>query len=251
MGFNKRLFQDAAETCTSSNLDHPVSGTALYQMENNGNSTSSSSYNATSTPSVNFDSSEKKFGSYSASFNGSSSKIILSANDFHLSAFTITAWVRVSSYPSSGNYNIMNTYDYVGGPSRGWNVYIDTNGKLTFAGHSGDCASPYPTDASCTAYTRIIASNAVPTNTWTFVACTNAGTGGAVTLYKGATSEATTTMQGLAYHTGHVTTIGYAQYSVGGTSYDANFFNGHIDQLRVYNSALSASNIATLASESC
>ena len=52
MGFNKRLFQDAAETCTSSNLDHPVSGTALYQMENNGNSTSSSSYNATSTANV-------------------------------------------------------------------------------------------------------------------------------------------------------------------------------------------------------
>ena len=237
--------------CTTSTLNYPtgVTGTALYEFESTADSTSSSSFNATSTPNLTYSTSIKKYGTASAAFNGTSSGINLPLNAFNFSVFSVTAWVYITSNPSGGtNYNIMSTYDYQSGPSKGWILQITDAGKLRFAGHSGDCSQPYPADPSCNLYTRIDSSSSIPLSTWTFVAITNAGTGSAVTLYIGTTSEATTTMQGLAYHSKNPT-IGYGTYAVGGTNYTDNYFSGNIDQLRVYNSALSSTNISSLNNE--
>ena len=237
--------------CTTSTLNYPtgVTGTALYELDSTADSTSSSSFNATSTPNLTYSTSIKKYGTASAVFNGTSSGINLPLNSFNFSAFTISAWVYITSNPSSGQvYNIMSTYDYQNGPSKGWTFGITDAGKLRFSGHSGDCSQPYPADPSCNLYTRIQSSSSIPLSTWTFVAVTNAGTGSAVTLYIGTTNEATTTMQGLAYYSQNPT-IGYGTYAVGGTNYTDGFFSGNIDQVRVYNSALSFTNISSLNNE--
>tara|TARA_R110002167_G_scaffold361169_1_gene579156 strand:+ start:338 stop:1276 length:939 start_codon:yes stop_codon:yes gene_type:complete len=237
--------------CTTSTLNYPtgVTGTALYELDSTADSTSSSSFNATSTPNLTYSTSIKKYGTASAAFNGTSSGINLPLDAFSFSVFSVTAWVYITSNPSGGQvYTIMNTYDYQSGPSKGWSLRITDAGKLRFAGHSGDCSQPYPADPSCNLYTRIESSSSIPLSTWTFVAVTNAGTGSAVTLYIGTTSEATTTMQGLAYHSQNPN-IGYSTYSVGGTNYTDGYFAGNIDQLRVYNSALSSANISSLYTE--
>ena len=237
--------------CTTSTLNYPtgVTGTALYELDSTADSTSSSSFNVTSTPNLTYSTSIKKYGTASAAFNGTSSGINLPTSSFNFSAFTISAWVYITSSPSGGQvYNIMSTYDYQNGPSKGWSFVITDARKLRFSGHSGDCSTPYPADPGCNLYTRIESSSSIPLSTWTFVAVTNAGTGSAVTLYIGTTSEATTTMQGLAYYSQNPT-IGYGSYAVGGTNYTDGFFAGNIDQLRVYNSALSSTNISSLNNE--
>jgi len=237
--------------CTTSTLNYPtgVTGTALYELDSTADSTSSSSFNATSTPNLTYSTSIKKYGTASAAFNGTSSGINLPLNAFSFSVFSLTAWVYITSNPSGGQvYTIMSTYDYQNGPSKGWTFAITDAGKLRFTGHSGDCSTPYPADPSCNLYTRIESSSSIPLSTWTFVALTNAGTGSAVTLYIGTTNEVTTTMQGLAYHSQNPN-IGYGTYTVGGTNYTESYFSGNIDQVRVYNSALSSTNISSLYNE--
>ena len=237
--------------CTTSTLNYPtgVTGIALYEFDSNANSTSSSSYDAAATANLTYSTSVKKYGTASAYFNGSSTQINLPATSFHFSAFTISAWIYVSSYPTSGNASIISTYDYGSGPSKGWALNVDVNGKLFFDGHSSDCGTPYPADPTCTVYTRITSSNAVPLNTWTHVSVSCGGTGNPVTLYIGSSQEATTTMQGLAYYSGATPTIGYKIYSVLGTIYQDSYFNGYIDQLRGYNTALTSTQISDLSNE--
>jgi len=253
LGKAKILSQGAAAvSCTTNTLNFPtgVTGTALYQFNSNTVSTSSSNYNAYSINNLSYSTSVKKYGSASAVFNGSSTKIDLPSNSLNFSAFSISAWVYITSNPGSQPYTIVNTYDYVNGPSKGWTFQIVSGQVLRFSGHADDCATPFPADPSCSVYTRISSTAQVPLNTWTFVALTNGGTGNAVTLYIGNTSVATTTMQSLSYHSQYPS-IGYVSYYIGSSASSEGFFSGNIDQLRVYNSALSSSNINSLANEVC
>tara|TARA_R110002020_G_C16284813_1_gene772034 strand:- start:81 stop:824 length:744 start_codon:yes stop_codon:yes gene_type:complete len=247
MGFNKRLFPEAAAPCTVSNLDYPVSGTALYQMENNSNSTDSSSFNGTDA-NMSYDSSVKKFGSYSASFNGSSSTIALPNNCFNFTALTISAWI----YPAgSGERVILETYNYTASPgSQGWIFKIDSaTNKALMRAHNGDCASAYPTSTSCTDVTEVFSNSAISTSDWTHVAVTLDSSN--MKMYINGTAQSGNTnlaSNGFTYNATSLTNIGCMKY---GSAAAEQFYNGKIDQLRVYNSALSASNISNLASESC
>tara|TARA_R100000353_G_scaffold6941_4_gene8893 strand:- start:3219 stop:4151 length:933 start_codon:yes stop_codon:yes gene_type:complete len=238
-------------SCTTSTLNYPtgVTGTALYEFDGNANSTSSSSYDAASTANLTFNTSIKRYGTSSAYFNGSNTTINLPATSFHFSTFTISCWVYLPTYPPSSVYVIMNTYDYGSGPSKGWQLYITGDGKLQVDLHSGDCGSPYPIDPSCTVYTRLTSTNLIPQNTWSHLSLVCGGTGNPVTLYIDGTQEATTTMQGLAYHAGATPNIGYRIYSVSGTIYQEAYFGGYIDQLRGYNTALTGTQIQSLQNE--
>ena len=241
----------AAVSCTTSTLNYPtgVTGTALYEFNSNTNSTSSSSYNSYSIHNLSFSTSVKKYGSASAVFNGSSTKINLPQNSLNFSEFSISAWVYISSNPASNApYTILSTYDYQSGPSKGWTFQITNGQHVRFSGHAGDCSNPFPADPSCSVYTRIESTAQVPLNTWTFVALTNSGTGNAVTLWIGNSVVATTTMQSLSYHTNYPS-LGYASYYVGSTAYSESFFAGNIDQLRVYNNVLTQGSITSLNNE--
>ena len=238
--------------CTTSTLNYPtgVTGTALYEFDGNANSTSSSSYDAASTANLTYNTSIKRYGTSSAYFNGSNTTINLPVNSFHFSAFTLSCWVYIPTYPPSERYTIMSTYDYgTSGPSRGWHLSITGAGKSQVDLHSGDCGTPYPADPSCALYTRITSTNLVPQNTWSHLSLVCGGTGNPVTLYIDGTQEATTTMQGLAYATGATTSIVYMIYSAGGTVYQDNYFGGYIDQLRMYNTALTGTQIQSLQNE--
>ena len=247
MGLNENFLQ-TAPACTSSDLNYPVTGAALYEMENNGNSTSSSSFNATSTANVTFSSSVVKFGTYSASFNNTSALMRIPANSFHYTALTISVWV----YPSgSGDRTIINTYDYgIVAASKGWLLRIDNStDKVNFKNYNGDCATPYPTDPSCTNVTQVLSDSAISTSGWTHIAVTMDNSN--LKMYINGTAQAGNTAMasgGIGYATGAGVEIGALDYTAGVAE---GFYSGYIDELRVYNSVLSASNITNLAGETC
>jgi len=247
MGLNENFLHTGTSACTSSDLDYPVTGAALYQMENNGNSTSSSSFNATSTTGVTFNSSVKKFGSYSAQFNGSTSKMALPTDSFHYSAITMSLWV----YPAgSGDRTFIQTYECCSPGSKGWLFRIDgATDKALFRNYNGDCGTPYPTDPSCANVTEVYSNSAISTSGWTHVAITMDSSN--LKMYVGGVAQSGNTAMassGIGYTSGGSVAIGCMDYAAGS---DESFYNGYIDQVRVYNSVLSASNVGLLAAESC
>ena len=247
MGFNENFLQ-GAPACTSSDLNYPVTGAALYEMENNGNSTSSSSFDATSTTNVTFSSSVKKFGTYSASFNNTSSIMRIPANSFHYTALTVSVWV----YPSGSGYRtIINTYDYgIVAASKGWFLRIaDSTNKAHFGNYNGDCGVPYPTDPSCTNVTVVYSNSAISTSGWTHIAVTMDNS--YMKMYINGTAQTGNTAMasnGIGYASGAGVEIGALDYTAG---VPEGFYSGYMDELRVYNSVLSASNVALLAGETC
>ena len=248
MGLNENFLHTGTPACTSSDLDYPVTGAALYEMENNGNSTSSSSFDATSTANVTFSSSVKKFGTYSASFNNTSSMMVIPANSFHYTALTVSVWV----YPSgSGHRTIINTYDYgIVAASHGWMLRInDSTDKAQFTNYNGDCGVPYPTDPSCTNVTVVYSNSAISTSGWTHIAVTMDNSN--LKMYINGTAQSGNTAMasgGIGYASGGGAEIGALDYTAGAAE---QFYSGYIDEVRVYNSVLSASNITKLAGETC
>jgi hypothetical protein len=203
-------------------------------------------YNGTAT-NVNFNT-EGKFG-FAGSFNGSSSYMRLPANFLNSSTQTISAWVNPSSV--SGNGYIFSSYDYQNGPSKGTYFRINSGGQIQLTVHDGDCSTMYPADPSCTSVTQLVSPSAIPTNTWTHVVGVIGGSGNPMTIYiNGANVVSTATMRTVGYWAGKQPLIGATDYVVNGTSYGPEgYFNGKIDQIRIYDSALSAADVSTLYKE--
>ena len=182
-----------------------------------------------------------------AEFNGSSSKITLADNTFTYTALTISVWVKPSG---SGHRAILENYNYTGSPgSQGWLLKIDnSNNKALFRAYNGDCGTAYPADVSCSNVTQIFSDSAISTSNWTHIVLTMAtGTNNLKMYINGSVQSTTTTLQALSYNATSLSSIGCLRYS--GAS-DEQFYSGLMDHMRVYDSALSASEVTSLYNES-
>ena len=236
----------AETSATSSTLNYPVTATALYEFSGNANSTSSSAYNGTATnveyayngtaTNVNFNVAGK-FGN-AGEFNGTSSYISLPTGQFNYSNFTISSWVLITSTPSAQGC-ILSTYMYVGGgPSKGYLFRVNTNMTVNFSGYYDDSGNSNNFNTTQT----------VPLNTWTHLAVTYNSTGNII-IYINGTSAATqaTASNPVRYETNNNTTIGAMDYS--SSTPVEQFFVGQIDQIRIFSSALNATQVTQLYEE--
>ena len=226
---NKRIINTggAGAACTTDTTQILDAGTteslALYRFEDNAFDTSNST----------------GYINKGAIFNGSSSKINLAAGSFtYTSQFSITAWIKLKS--TQANQTILENYEYLSSTSRGFNFRVHTGDKLKFDG--------YYTDAT---RTDALSSTSIPLNTWTHVAAVYNSTNSSIKLYINGSevSYTTQTYNAMQYHSNCAVNIGALTYGTGGGAgaNDQQWFNGHIDELRVYDDALTATEIGYIA----
>jgi chitodextrinase len=152
------------------------------------------------------------------SFNGTSARsTVADANDLDLTTgMTLMAWVYPNVTPS------------------GWRTILhkETDRYYLFAGSDGSGPAGGGTFAS--GNRNVYGPSALPAATWTHVATTYDGT--TVRLYVGGSLVASVAA------TGNITTSA-SPLSIGGTAAYGEYFNGRIDDVRIYNRALSATEI--------
>ena len=154
-------------------------------------------------------------------FNGTNARINVpnSASLQLSSGMTLEAWVNPSTvssawrdviYKGNDNYYLEGTSDHSGAPAGGG----------TFG----------------SANANAFATGALPANTWSYLALTYDGA--TLRLYVNGTQIATQTKTGAI-------TSSTNQLQIGGDSIYGQYFKGMIDQVRIYNTALSASQVQT------
>ena len=161
-----------------------------------------------------------KFGN-ALSFNGSTS-LVTAANSASLNlttGMTIEAWVKPTSLASWNTVVFKERTGYYG-----WAMYANTGTNRPSANNftSGD------NDVRGTAQVAV--------NTWTHLAATYDGT--VLALYVNGTQAATLVASGAM-------NSGTGSLRIGGNTIWGEYFNGLIDEVRVYNRALSAAEITT------
>mgnify|MGYP003334169561 CR=1 FL=1 len=222
MAINKRLLVKPPSTGITPSEHF---GVVLYE----GDSSSSHSING---------------GKFGAAFygNGSNSRINLGNGKFTLNELSISVWVKPSG---SGYRTILENYEYSGG-SYGFILRIDqTTGKARFVIYNGDCNNPYPDDPNCSNVTAAVSTNAIPTNAYTHIVVTMKI--GELKMYINGSLDVSTVTQAIGYTSGAPTNIGASShtYATNGES----FYEGKIDQLRVFSKVLSSSEVSTLYAE--
>lgn len=170
-------------------------------------------------------------GNLSAGFNGTTSKIVMSAPTITGSGdMTLVGWVYSGTVTDVKQYMVSNrkaSDDNLGI----YNFRIETNGKLNFWDFGGG-AFGYST----TAYSN----TALSANTWYHVAFVKSGVNG--TYYLNGSSDGTTTAAGNKSYSSdasHPMTLGWQ-------ADNAYFFGGNLVAWQVYAEALSGSDISAL-----
>jgi hypothetical protein len=204
-------------TCTTDTNGFPATASsdlvAYYQLDNDATD-DTGSYNGTAS-SVTFDGG--RYGS-SAVFNGSNSYISTPAlglvGDV---AYSISAWVFLNtSSQTSGIYVIWD-----GTATVGRHIFFKVQSGALSIGNYG---------------ASITASTSIPTNQWSNVVVSRE-VGGSTTLYVNGASVATGSMSlNLINNTGKIGTVNGS----------AEMFNGKIDQVRIYDKALSSTEVSSL-----
>ena len=232
--------------CTTATCDYPsgLSPIALYQFQDNVNNTCDAGNPATEAGSPTY--ATGKYGK-AINLNGSSQYVNWAANNtaaINSNNFTISAWVYLDAYNSSGTqYSTIittqaNQYFYVAIAGTGLSGQGLSTGEVMVSNDqvvSGDPVSGYVTAST----------GVIPLTTWTHIAVTlSSGTG--AKIYIGGTLDIT--QSGRTQNASSMSANSYIGAYNSGSS-NENYFDGGIDQIRVYNSVLSDANIALLANE--
>lgn len=143
-------------------------------------------------------------------------------------SFTLAAWIR-PTLNSSVQEGIIEKYDDTPAIANGYSFRLDAGENLNFAINP---ASGGPFGIST-------APRAVPLNVWTHVAGVYSTSGGTLTNYVNAAADPSTA-SGIA-----APTDGSNPLQIG-KDYGGNAFNGNIDEVRIYNRALSAAEVGIL-----
>jgi prepilin-type N-terminal cleavage/methylation domain-containing protein len=151
-------------------------------------------------------------GNYAGYFDGNTDSIALGGNPLNQAAYTKTAWIYVTNFNAPNNILSSNSGNVWWLPS--------PNGRLA-SGHNG-------------AYTSVLDPVAIPASTWVFAAVTYDGSN--LNLYKN--GVLVSSASGIAPSNDTNLTIGAFQAS--------NFFQGYLDNIRLYNRALSPVEIQAL-----
>ena len=215
------LYNEVEGTHTGTTNTHLFGCLANYNLDNDAKeSLGTTAYDGTET---NITYKLGKFGA-AASFNGSSSYI--SAANFvdTSSAFTYSLWIKP---------NTISVYDWVigfqqaGAPYAGVGLFGNNSNKLGIAVAGAGPQSMTPT---------------LNLNTWHHIVFVHDGSGG-YTCYTNNNGSPITYSGATSNNSSNPFRLGYS--SVSGW----NYYDGEIDQVRVYNTALTASNVATLYAE--
>lgn len=162
------------------------------------------------------------------SFNGTSAYVSIPDNAAikPTTALSIAFWVY---NPGAAFSQIIHRQDF--GANKGYSVSIDATNQISF--NLGDGTS------FTTTYGGV---NSVPINTWTHFVCTWSGSGVATIYKNGALLSVSSTFTGpISYAAGDL--------HIGKNSlYAGEYFTGYIDEVRIYNTGLTAGQALTMYS---
>jgi hypothetical protein len=157
------------------------------------------------------DTAQSKFGGASALFDGTGDYLeIYNATPIGTETFTIDYWVRAASTASTPTLVDLRSG---AGDTTGYSDYINSNGKLVVFMNNSD---------------RITSTTTINTNTWYHIAIVRDSSNN-IKLYINGTNE------GSSYNFSNNMTSSY--YRIGNNIIAANGLNGHIDEIRISNSA--------------
>ena len=191
------------------------SGVALYQLNWDG-SDMSGNYDGVATD-VSF---VNGHIDSAGSFNGSSSKVEANVNVFNTTTYSVSLWVNVKEYKNA-NYNH-------------WAFIINNDQHLLIGEYPANTLKIYFSDFSTSNDFYTITD---PT-AWYNIVITR--TGNSVSMYVNGTLANTFSYTGLSQGT---------LFKLGTNHVNNSFFNGSIDQVRIFNKAISPSEVSTLYAE--
>lgn len=196
----------------------------LYlKLDGNSTDSSTSGLNGTDT---NITYENAPFGQ-GAVFNGTSSKIALGTSSTlnPTSAFSIAGWVKFTSLPSAGYNTIASRWASAGNLS--WTFYVDgTSNKLCMGASTNGTADLYTAGTT-----------AMVANKWYHVAAVFNGSN--FKVYLNGVQEGTPTALASIYSSTSDTVLG--------SQSSASWWAGNIDELAIFNKALSGAEICALA----
>ena len=252
MSLNRKLFSISASdaVCNSESLE-PFGNeasfnknVAVYQFEESSGTTltDSSGNGNNATISGMTWSSDAAFGSYSGSFDGTNDYVELPSNilpENSTSSSTATCWFK-TTYAGTEMGTILNSYNaYAGGTSStpGWTIFTEGSANfLRLGSYYLDGSNVVGTDGT----TNVSDGN------WHFIAVVFDISANTLKCYLDGNSSPEISITGLTTSTVDIftgnATIGYQKNPVGSNRY----FNGQIDQVRIYSKALNTEEISTL-----
>lgn len=174
-------------------------------------------WSGSSLPSLNFDNAS------AMRFNGSNDSVsVTHTSALTPSAITVAAWINPASLPGTNRtFAIVDKRDDVGGTAGYLLELAHSSGVQFVAWYSAGVYNAYQTD--------------LPTNSWTHVALTQEGTNSVLYLNGVAVSSATNTTALTDYAT---------PLRIGSGN---GYFNGRIDDVRLYSRALNATEVKNLS----
>ena len=215
------LYNETTTTAQSASIDYVGDANpnciAYYKMSNvldqiSGNNLTNSN--------VNFNT-EGKFG-FAGKFNGSNSKLTISNSSFlpqGNNSRSISCWIKTTGGSSDGVIGYGNAVN-----SQAFFIYINNENKLGIFAY----------------YNNTTGNIAISNNTWNHIVATYDGTN--CRLYVNGV---------LDFTAAKTLNTGNGEFRIGGVNWNnsSEFFPGDIDQIRIYNSAISAANVTTLYEE--
>jgi hypothetical protein len=159
-------------------------------------------------------------------FNGSSSYINLSDNSFKLLEYTVSAWVNSASTQNS--QTIFSSYDYQG-QSRGCSIRINDSNLIHVIGYKNNTQN------------EVFSSSQIQRNTWNHIVASVGQ--GSVSIYINGSLDNSGSWGGFNYFTTQPFSIGKL------SGYLEQYWHGSLDQIRIFNKALSAGEVTTLYNE--
>jgi hypothetical protein len=220
------LYNETTTTAQSASVDYVLANpnsVAYYKMSDATDQLGN--YNGTAT-NVNFNT-VGKFG-FAGAFNGSSSTFFLASAGTSVtnydSDFSVSMWFNVSSWASAASSDFL----WTGGGTRITNLTLTgSNGLMFDLWNSGS---------------NIVSTTGLSENVWYNLVITRSKTAGMVLYINGASVDTNS-------FTGNAGSLS-SQDSLG-TYWNntRNNFTGKIDQVRIYDAALSAANVTTLYEE--
>ena len=177
-----------------------------------------------------------------ANFNGASSYIQIANDSFNYTTMTFSAWVNPSANDTY-NYIFQNgMYDNRIGGSIGWYVRRESGGSLLARGFSSNSLTVAEFDVTSSG------GNIVPLNTWTNVVCVLTPTSFNIYINGSSTAVASATFSNAITYSASqpsAVVIGANYYYFNGVLYES-WWEGAIDQVRIFNTALTSAQVEDL-----
>jgi uncharacterized protein YjbI with pentapeptide repeats len=208
---------------------------ALYNFDNSANDTSTNNNHLTNNNTVTYDGADYKRGVAAAVFNGSN--YFERANDggrFSPDNLTVACWIKpVSDTGYQSIVSCRDAYNY-----RGWMIYISPTNNLEIWTGNGSVF---------TGADAVLLSGLGTLNTWVHIAFTLTKSTSSLVVYING-NQVTTVTRPYTNNTGNNLRIGAGANEQAATVFIKN--GTKIDEVRIYNKVLSASEIGTLVADS-